>query len=188
MKTKWTNLSSIKKLSNVYAGLNFRLKLNLLGYDLVKNTGDNFDKELNEQLIDRLSLQVPKIDAPYEDYLYFNTDSFNSANALSYQEKLRWNAFYIANGYALMKKTDIKVLSEQEIIKDDDYKKLHACLTTVKGLDEYHRLLACELSKISGKTIAEELVNVNTYKYDYAVLDVIKAFDQNSSMVIVKRK
>ena len=186
--SKWTKLSSIKKLSNVYAGLNLRLKLNLLGYDLEENTSDNFDEKLNQELIARLSAQVPKEDAPYEEYLYFYTDSFNSANALSFQEKLRWNAFYLANGYALMKKSDIKVFSDQKVIKDDDNKKLHACLTTVEGLDEYHRLLAFELSKLSGKTVEEELVNTNTYKYDYAVIDVIKSFDKLSPTVIVKRK
>lgn len=184
---KWTKLSAIKKLSNVYAGLNLRLKLNLLGYDLQENDGKNFDKKLNEELISRLEKQTPSADAPYADYLFFNKDGFNSANALSYQEKLRWNAFYIANGYALMKKNDIKVISENEIIKDNDLKKLHACLTTVEGLDEYHKLLAEKLSKISGKTIDEELINVNTYKYDYSVLDVIKSFDENSPMVIIRR-
>lgn len=186
--SKWTKLSSIKKLSNVYAGLNLRLKLNLLGYDLVQNDGQNFDDKLVSELVSRLEKQTPPVDAPYQDYLYFYKDGFNSANALSYQEKLRWNAFYLDNGYALMKKTDIKVISNDQIIKDNDSKKLHACLTTVEGLDEYHQLIAKELSTISNKTIEEELVNADTYKYDYSVLDVIKTFKEDSPMVIVKRR
>jgi hypothetical protein len=186
--SKWTKLSSIKKLSNVYAGLNLRLKLNLLGYDLVQNDGQNFDDKLVSELVSRLENQTPPVDAPYQDYLYFYKDGFNSANALSYQEKLRWNAFYLDNGYALMKKTDIKVISNDQIIKDDDSKKLHACLTTVEGLDEYHQLIAKELSKISNKTLEQELVNADTYKYDYSVLDVIKTFKEDSPMVIVKRR
>lgn len=186
--SKWTKLSSIKKLSNVYAGLNLRLKLNLLGYDLKANNGNNFDSKIKEKLVARLAEQTPNPDAPYEEFLYFNKDGFNSAHAISYQEKLRWNAFYIANGYALMQKSDIKVISANQIIKDNDVKKLHGCLTTVEGLDAYHRLLAEELSKISGKTVEEELVEVNTYKYDYSVLDVVKSFDSNSLLVIVERR
>ena len=185
--SKWTRLSSIKKLSNVYAGLNLRLKLNLLGYDLKENDGKNFDEKLNRELITRLTDETPSVNAPYEDYLFFNTDKFNSANALSYQEKLRWNAFYLNNGYALLKKAEVKVISESQIVKDNDAKKLHACLTTVEGLDEYHRLVAELLSGVSGKTLEEELANINTYKYDYSVLDVIKTFDKDSPMVIVKR-
>ena len=72
--------------------------------------------------------------------------------------------------------------------KDDDSKKLHACLTTVEGLDEYHQQIAKELSKITNKTVEEELINADTYKYDYSVLDVIKSFKQDSPMVIVKRR
>ncbi len=186
-KIEWAKLSLIKKLSNVYSGLNLRLKLNLLGYDLDINNGENYDGRLNAELISRLEEQTPSPSSPYVDFLFFNKKGFNSANALSYQEKLRWNAFYIANGYALMKKMDIKVVSSDKVVKDDDRKKLHGCLTTVEGLDEYHRFVAEGLSKASGRTIEEELDNVNTYKYDYSVLDVIKSFNENSPMVIVKR-
>ena len=184
---KWVNLSAIKKLSNIYAGLNLRLKLNLLGYDLQKNNGKNFDNRINEKLICKLSKETPRIDSPYQDFLFFNGKGFNSANAIAYQEKLRWNAFYIVNGYAPMNKEEIKVQSINQIVKDDDEKKLHGCLTTVEGLDEYHRLIAQKLGEITGESEQELLKEVNTYKYDYMVLDAIKTLDKDSPMVIVKR-
>ncbi len=180
---KWKSLSAIKKTSNVYSGLNLRLKLNLLGYDL--QDGAVYDAKIKEEVVNKLKEGSP-VGKKYEEYLFWNKKDFCAANALAYQEKLRWNAFYIVNGYAPMKKSDVKY-EDGALVKEDDKKKLHACLTTVEGLDEYHKKVAETISEKEKIPYATALEKANTYVYDYSVIDVVESLNEKSKTVIVRR-
>ncbi|MBQ9104250.1 MAG: hypothetical protein IJY57_04120 [Clostridia bacterium] len=184
--SKWTSLSAIKKTSNLYSGLNLRLKLNLLGYDLLSaEEGATFDKGIVDEVVGLLKKGEPDAE-DYNSFLFGKKKEFYACNALAYQEKLRWNAFYIVNGYIPMKKTQVESINGK-IVKDDDGKKLHACLTSVWGLDEYHRAVAKIIQKEENITLKQALVKANTYIYDYSVIDVVRNLNEGSKYFIVRK-
>lgn len=148
--TSWYSLSPIKQKSNIYAGLSIRSKLNLLEADYTNDINAIENKEC-----------LKKLEYSFNSYHEFRYDNgINTAKLLSYQEKLRWNAFYIMNGYIPYKKSDIKydifIPTELSFIKDNDRKRSHACLTSANGLDEYHNIFK----------------NIVMYeKYDYVITE-----------------
>ena len=184
----WYTLSTIKQASNVYSSLNIRLKLNLLGYDYIRE-----DKVVdNSIMLKEIESKVEFTKKSYEDYLFYKTNNFKPVHSLAYQEHLRWNAFYIANGYVPLEKDKIKCLDPNgeygpSFYKDDGVLNLHACLTTYEGLDDYHRLLAELLTKENNKTLEENLNTVETYKYDHMIVESFKPMFENSNYRIVKR-
>ena len=187
--SSWYNLSPIKQASNIYSSLNIRLKLNLLGYDYIKE-----DKEVNnEDIINEISKKVEFTKNSYDDYLFFKDNRISPVHSIAYQEHLRWNAFYISNGYVPLKKEEISLVDAfgeygPIFYKDDSSLKLHACLTTYEGLDDYHHLLAELLTKANSKTIEENLNVVETYKYDHMIVENIKPMFTNSKYRLVKRR
>lgn len=183
---RWTKEPSVKKLSNVYAGINARLKLNLLGYDATFGVSTDEDMLLLKEISDKLSVGAPSENTPYSDYLFWNANDFYPVNALAYQEKLRWNAYYIMNGYAPMKKCDIKV-KDGVIYKDDNVKKLHACITTVRGLDEYHKFIATRFANDNKGDYESILNDVQTYKYDYSFAYIINSYIDNKNVNVIKK-
>lgn len=188
--SKWAQLPAIKKMSNVYSGLNVRLKLNLLGYDLAENDGKNYSATRMSELLEKVKEGAPTEKSVYSDYFFFDKDVIFPANVLASQEKMRWNAFYINNGYVPMPKDAVyykKVGAKDYFYKDDDDKKLHACITTDKGLDEYHRLIAKLKSDATGEDFETCLEDLQTYKYDYSFANVADTFDEKSDYVVIEK-
>lgn len=186
--SSWYSLSTIKQSSNTYSSLNVRLKLNLIGYDYIRE-----DKEVsNEEIINEIQEKLLFKKESYDDYLFFKKNKNKPVHSLAYQEHLRWNAFYIGNGYVPLKKTEIELLEAEgtygpSFYKDDSVLKLHACLTTFEGLDEYHKLLANLLSKANKKSLEENLNTVETYKYDHMLIEDFKTIFTNSNYRLVRR-
>ncbi len=185
----WYSKSAIKQQSNIFAGLNLRLKLNLLGFDY-ENKTLNYDVNAHKLNYEELTKMLPEPKKlPYEDYL-FDGKEFSKSNALAYQEKLRWNACYIINGFKPMKKSDIYFDKKtNRVYKDDDYLREHGCLTSVWGLDKYHRLVAKLISENTNVSFDEALKDSQTYQYDYMFIDYFgRLFDEKSKYILVKHK
>jgi hypothetical protein len=183
--SSWYSLTTIKQASNVYSSLNIRLKLNLLGYDYVREN----DLVNNDLLIEEIEKKVKFEKGSYDDYLFYKHNRYVPVHSLAYQEHLRWNAFYIGNGYVPLKKEDIKLLDVEgpNFYKDDSILNLHACLTTFEGLDEYHRLLANLLTLENGKPFNDNLDTVETYKYDHMIIESIKPMFKNSKFRLIRK-
>ncbi len=184
---RWYRLPCIKQLSNVYSALNLRLKLNLLGYD--------FEicpcKVENNDLLNELKEKVAHSEARYEDFLIEKGKALTAVKMIAYQEHLRWNAFYVVNGYVPLKKGMIRAENNDGkwfLCKDDNLSKQHACVTSNKGLDEYHRLCAEMLTDKNGLTYEENLWECNTYRYDYMLMDeAVKRVFIDSEFKLLKR-
>ena len=186
--SSWFDLSAIKQFSNIYSGLNVRLKLNLLGFDYEKKE-KNVD---NEEVISELK-EVLKCDkSNYNNYLFYKNNNYLPAHIIAYQEHLRWVALYISYGYVPMKKTDIKLESlinnKPKIYKDNDTLREHVCITTYEGLDEYHKYLASLISKKNNKTIEENISLVETYQYDHMLIEHITKLFEKSNYKLINRK
>lgn len=167
----WNSMSFINIYSNIYAAINVRLKLNLLGYDYDNYEDISLSLLVSEQeyFINYTNNNVLKdgksyiFDTKYENY-FINS----RRNALIYQEHLRWNAFYLLNGYTPIKKENVDYV-EGKIYNKDHNKKLHACLTSFEGLDQ----LSNHLVKISSRQENKEYVvsDFDYYKYDASTVE-----------------
>lgn len=179
MLDSWNKLTYIKQASNFYHALNIPFKLNLLGFDMVKNDTKS-DGEISEEYFNKHYINSGRING-YNDYsFFFKTES---SNVLAYIEHSRWNALYIFYDYVQMKKSDMKLIEE----KDDDGNiismphknekiRQHACITTYHGLNEliqykyetmYHEVL--NDAKFKNNERLNKLAEV--YAYDYMDLD-----------------
>lgn len=161
------HLPHIELYSNYYSAMNIRFKLNLLGLDLVKDpnikglTKEEFLKIYNGG--NKKSIEKN----------YMGT---TAKHVLAYGEKLRWNAYYIFNGYRQMPKEKIKVkfnnkLAEYQINRKDHKLKTHACLTSHAGLEKLSQYILADSSNKKDKT--DELIfnNIDFYQYDYMIFD-----------------
>ena len=187
-ESSWYNLTSIKQLSNIYSSLNIRLKLNLLGYDYIREN----NKVDNESMIKEIESKVSFNKEKYEDYLFYLNKNYKAVHLLAYQEHLRWNAFYVGNGYVPLLKDKIKLIDKDGeygpvFYKDDGLLNLHACLTTYQGLDAYHKHLAKLLTEANGKSIDRNLDIVETYKYDHMIIESIKPMFEDSCYRLIKK-
>ena len=165
--TNFHKLSLITKLSNFYADLNIKFKLNLLGLDMVKDenckslTKDEFYKYYNHSTIDS-----------YDDYF-----KKSIPNALAYQEHLRWCTFYLLQGFTTLSTTEFKFVEyfdsngkkKYNVVTKDEFSKKHGCLTTYAGLDIVHKKI---YSLYKENDINKELFkDCETYQYDFALMD-----------------
>ena len=216
-KDSWYSKDSIKHKSSIYAALNLRLKLNLLGFDYIETnklenektaslsdflnvlpqvkytsigdvverskteTGDYpSDVKMAQTSKELLKSLIPFIEKNekilmYDDFLFFNkNDDYTVFNVLGYQEKNRWNAFFIMEGYTQFPINDIKIVKGKygySFIKDDNKLKLHACLTNVVDLDKYHQKLAHLYAQTGEVGYSFALETTQTYVYDFSLIN-----------------
>ena len=152
-------LPLIQKLSNIYADINIRFKLNLLGLDYSEKPEGSISKEKFEECFKAYTYKN------YEEYL---VPSLN--NALAVQEHLRWNAFYLLNGFITMEPSEFYFNGKKVINKLEDSKK-HGCLTTYYGLDKVHKAV---LNLYKKNNIDRKLfLDVETYRFDSSLMNNI---------------
>lgn len=196
MLDKWAELPLIEQSSNLYHALNLPFKLNLLGFEMVKNDGGSLAGISEEEYNSRY--ENSGRESNYSDYsFFFGTET---SNVLAFIEHSRWNALYILYDYKQMKKSDMRVV--EKVDKDgntvrtlphkDTEKKRHGCITGYYGLNElitykYGVLYPeADLKKpdYAGDKRLRDLGRI--YAYDYMDLD--KLYGEISSMgyVIVK--
>ena len=155
--------------NNIYAMLNVRTKLNLLGFDYVEKTSNDNKVSKEEFLLSYFEGNIPKVNEKnmYEAPLdYF---AITKRNVLIYQEHLRWSAFFLVNGYSPMPIHKIKVLKENNIYRKDYERKLHSSLISyysLKDLTEYYKKI-CNESNVRFYEVLEDL-----YYYDCTTLEM----------------
>lgn len=134
----WYSKPSIEHKSSIYSALNFRLKLQLLGYNYV----DGFDT-IEDKFKEKFLSKVMKKGKDYREYLFFTKEpkeSYSAIEVLSFQEHSRWDAFYTFHGYIPMSYSTL--YRNNEFYKKDHELKLHMCLIPYEELDIYHNLCA----------------------------------------------
>ena len=165
-------LDSIKRESNIACALSIFIKLNLIGLEVSLDCNDKcISKEEFNSIL--------RINKNY-DYSKYNFNEITPANILGIIEHHRWNAFYISKGYVPHKKEDIQIRIDNKlnIIKDNPIERTHACITSIYGLDCYHRYLAEKIFDLDKehklyKTYDECLNDIETFKYDLDFMNTI---------------
>lgn len=115
-----------------------------------------------------------------KEIVYYDRSSskkpISKRDALAYMEHLRWNAFMITYGYIPMEKALIRVDvvdGKIKLYKNDVTKRLHACITTDEGLEEYFKFMSNLIVKHTNKTYEEAFKIVENKCYDYMLMDTI---------------
>ncbi len=176
---EWESLPLVEQYSNLYSALNIRFKLNMMGIDMRKSVQNN------EMQIDKNSYLAiynnrfanKKID---EFSFFFET---NACNVIAHIEHSRWNAAYIQLDYRPMKIQDFYWLEKKDkktgavqrrLEHKNTAKKLHACLTTYRGLEKLmeEKYKVIYPGKIIDKT-SGEFMELDLYGYDYMVMDAV---------------
>ena len=148
---EWEKLDYFTLYSNIYAAMNLRVKLNLLGLDYEKDgKGENLSR-------------IGERHGHRGTYAYGDYFAPSARNALIAQEHARWNAYHLLAEYLPLEKNGITVKSSEGKVRFNvkiPAAKKHACLTTYQGLNELSAYLAEQAG--NGCTAAD---------YDYYVYD-----------------
>lgn len=178
----YCSLNIIEKLSNIYADINIRFKLNLLGLDFAKKDDSNFveEKEFYEKYYSKNEI------TNYWDYFVPS-----KSNILRYQEHLRWSTFYYIYGFEQLPLDKISIKEDGKIVHKNLKLKKHACLTSYKGLDTLHKFEAEKYAEFDKHKhdLDYYLLKVETYKYDSQLLDnLYEKYLKNNKIVELKNR
>ena len=185
----WGSLNYFTRYSNLYAGLNMRLKLHLLGLDYQKNANKkHFDPDNNANMIREYFLK------DVEDVNSADFQSQNKRNAICAQEKYRWNAYHLIKEVLPIPKSEIKLEEKVDengdkyikaIIKNDPITK-HGCITTYAGLIEITKYLQDRKKKdYPAYPVKED--DFDYYKNDAQFMDMLVDLMNELNYSIVKK-
>lgn len=150
MNSIWNSLSNEKRLSNRLSSTSTIFKLGLYGI--------NFDDQ-------------KKID---EFKIIYNNEfkKFKVKDILAAQEKFRWNSYYLSLGYRPLKKIFIQYHEEsEEYFRENTKKKLHACITSLEGLNNLDEYISTDYSQRKNISYEDAYRLVNFKKHDYMTMN-----------------
>lgn len=149
----------IEALSNAYSVINYRFKLNLLGFDYSTDDSNAISKE---EFMKEYDPDNKRENIQYDDYF-----AISPRNAIAYQEHLRWSVFYYLNGYVQMPLKEVRFdAGSGRIVRKDIPNKKHACLANYYAMD---KLVKYQFDLLPADNKNFSLVDV--YNYDFQSLD-----------------
>lgn len=165
----WNSLGNYQKKSNVKSVLSIMSKMAMLGLEIT----DDKENAITESEYLNIYDENHCIS---ENTTYFirNKKNISKRDALAFLEHQRWNAFMICDGYIPMKKSKIEVSKENDKIKlykNDTNLRLHACITTFDGLEEYFDFMAKKFEEENIMSYDDAFLYVENKKYDYMLMD-----------------
>lgn len=166
----------IRRLSNIYACLSIRLKLNLLGYDYCEVEDER--KDASKEFLEKYQEGDPIVyNKRYHDIVEYPVEFIENTkrNNLAKQEHQRWNAYMITCGSIPSSKKQVK---EDGRAKNEKQRR-HANIATYEGLIEYRKFMA-QLKNVDEK-------ETDVIKYDYQIMDdVVWILNKNGYKIIKK--
>ncbi|MEG1804040.1 MAG: hypothetical protein RR248_02405 [Clostridia bacterium] len=164
---KWyVTWNQAQRESNIYACLSIKSKLQLLGFDIAELNSTKPDASVeymaNYSLNDAIVYNGRVVNGKQiVDYGDCNFVSGTPRNALAVQEHLRWNAYMLCSGYIPATISDIELDNKSLLLE----KRVHANLTTFKGLLKYREIISAVRNC--------SIVDADVIKYDYQLMDDI---------------
>ncbi len=169
--------------SNIISALDLRSKLLLMGYDYIKK-----DQLKEGDIIISIEEYNSRLGIDQKDSRYENYFTHDIKNAIIARTHLLWNAQYLLNEYLPLPKKEVKYLMKEDkpyIYKKDRNKKLHASLTSFLGLDELHQKI---LKEYKNNNIDVEISEIEVYKYDFMMMNIIYKVLERNNFVLIKRR
>ncbi len=190
--TKWDALTHFKRDSNRDSALSIKMKLNLLGFDLVESDTKT-DNKIWDEYYNKYDNEVAKKqreqknNGKFVDFIERDENGViidNARNNLAMQEHQRWNAFHIVNGW-----TKFEIAKVDAETRQDEKAKQHACLTTFDGLTKLRKKqaeAALLIAKEKGNRLTrdEVLSEADTICYDFDLMDFLATTLRNSGFKI----
>lgn len=185
---RWhARLSNAQRESNIFACLNIRLKLQLMGLDYRKRASDSTDAIDQDEYYKIYMGKSPEVSAysstgraVLKQGCGLEIDN-GRRGVLAIQEHLRWNAFMLSKG--IVPSSIEKILSEKENGEYTNGKnyplRRHGNITTIEGLVEFRKMIA-ERDGI-------DEYDADVIKYDYEILDDMYWLLDNCGYEIVKK-
>ncbi|MBE7023997.1 MAG: hypothetical protein E7412_05970 [Ruminococcaceae bacterium] len=182
-KKDWRKASYFNMYSNISLATSLRVKLNSLGLDYVKKSGETASQT---SLIEESYGTYDERARSYENYF-----TSSRRNAMLAQEHFRWNAYHLLNGYLPMKKSRIIVRKTganndevKRVIKNNDTKK-HSALTTFNGLNCLSEYIANKANELfASKDFSAK--DFDYYKNDELLINVAGRFVEDNNYRIEK--
>ncbi|MDR0878117.1 MAG: hypothetical protein LBN21_08700, partial [Treponema sp.] len=180
---KWCKIGNFKRESNLSAALSIRIKLNMLGFDLVYNKPEIEDASEEFKLAYGFekAQKLREAEAIERDA---NGKIENTVrNNLARLEHQRWNAFHLVKGWMPLPKNMVRADSRQ-----NERTKEHACITTFEGLDQLARLQA-ELKCKGDPSLDYQtaLGKSDTMHYDCDQMDCLEGNLKDTKFKIVRK-
>ncbi|AEF80211.1 hypothetical protein [Leadbettera azotonutricia] len=178
---KWGKIGNFKRESNISAALSIRIKLNMMGFDLVYDKPEIQDASEKWRQVYGFP-QAQKLREAEE--LERDADgkiADTIRNNLARLEHQRWNAFHFVRGWAPMPKDMVRA-----DLRQNRQTKEHACITTFEGLDELTKLQA-ELKCKDNPNLdyPTTLKKIDTMHYDCDLMDCLEGNLKNTKYKIV---
>lgn len=165
----WNSLGNYQKKSNEKSVLSIMSKMSMLGLEIT----DENENAISEREYLNIYDENHCI-SKNTTYFIRNKKNISKRDTLAFLEHQRWNAFMICDGYIPMKKSKIKVSKENDkvkLYKNDTTLRLHACITTFDGLEEYFDFMAKKLEEENIMSYDDAFLYVENKKYDYMLMD-----------------
>lgn len=174
----WYSFTNIQRISNIYACLGIRVKLNLCGYDV----GDKDAVDMSGSFIEKYEKGNPvaRSKACFEGRyaVLYDLDTVEKEGLrkrLADQEHSRWNAYMCAAGCLPATIEEIKRAKNNILLKQ----RKHGNITTREGLVEYRKLAAIR----DGSSEKER----DVIKYDFQLMDDVKWLLSTQGLKITKK-
>ncbi|AEF82402.1 hypothetical protein [Leadbettera azotonutricia] len=179
---KWCKITNFDRESNFSAALSIRIKLNMMGFDLVydkpeiQDASEEFRRVYGFEQAKKLR-EAEEMERDAEGKIA-NT----IRNNLARLEHQRWNAFHLAKGWMPMPKDRVTAAARKDALT-----KQHACITTFEGLDELTKLQA-ELKCKDNPNLdyPTTLKKIDTMHYDCDLMDCLEDNLKSTKYRIVK--
>ena len=181
---KWYGWQQVQRNANIYACLNIRLKLNLLGYDYEKGEWDEAvaaqffkDYTQGDPIAYAEGLRVPgnRAEKKVVDYGDCEFVTGSVRNTLAQQEHMRWNAYQISCGM-IPASIDEMCVNEPSVLMKE---RKHRNITTYDGLIRFKEIMA----KVNNTKEKQE----DVIKYDYQIMDDLCWLLKDNGYKITKR-
>jgi hypothetical protein len=168
-KNKPWKPNNLKHKSNLYAALNIRTKLHLMGLDLSHDKPDydwkaEYERIYNPNGIKPLE-KTEKTSIEVLKAYYLSSGPLTFRDRLALMEKQRWNVFHLMNGWVPM---PLDVFRKQVKVSDrtnnpsQNEAHQHVCLTSFEGLIEVASIM---------NTYGYSLHDGDYLQYDYVLMD-----------------
>ncbi|MDD4157346.1 MAG: hypothetical protein PHY08_12310 [Candidatus Cloacimonetes bacterium] len=173
---KW---NEVQRMSNVYACLSVRTKLQLLGFDYTddKEAYDKSDLFIKKYIKDDNIIYSDIIvdNKPVVNYKNEYFDKASVRQTLAIQEHQRWNAYMLSNGFIPASIREIKTKDKTELLEQ----RKHGNITTFEGLKLYRDLMVECFNK---NPEAADVI-----RYDYQLMDdLVWLLNKNNYKIIEK--
>jgi len=209
--TPWEYLSEFERDSNRSKALEIRAMLGLLGFTVKEHALHNMDVEnlyrqrygSYEKRISDLIAAKARINKSIR-LQYLDTDngqiggkiSDTARNNLARREHLRWNTFYLVNGWTMKPKELTGAINGEDDLetyfstpreklklgRKNRLTKQHSCITTFEGLIELRKWQTQQASRVDDEG------DFDTVYHDFTLLDDLIERLQKTNLKIVELK